>query len=71
MLPKITLVDLPKSFPDCDIIDGNLNENGKLEELTNVAHTLELIFTTIKDDFKHAVNRVSPEIRASIQRENW
>ena len=32
---------------------------------------MELIFTKTKGDFKHAVIRVSPEIRASIQRENW
>ena len=71
LLPKITLVGLPKSFPDCDILDGILNKNGKLKELRNDGHTLEIIFTKIKGDFKHAVIRVSPEIRASIQRENW
>ena len=71
LLPKITLVGLPKSFPDCDILDGILNKNRKLNELKNEGYTLELIFTKTKGDFKHAVIRVSPEICASIQRKNW
>ena len=71
LLPKITLVGLPKSFPDCDIIDGIVNKNVKVKELKNEGYTLELIFTKTKGDFKHAVIRVSPEIRASIQKDDW
>ena len=66
-----SMIFLPKSFPDCDIIDGILNKNRKLKELKGEGCILELILTKTKGDFKHAVIKVSPEIRASIQRDDW
>ena len=69
LLPKSTLVGLLKLFPDCDVVESVLCKNEKLKELRNEGHTLGLVFMKTKGDFKYAVIRISPEIRASIQRE--
>ena len=44
MLPKITLLDVPPSLPDGEIISGILDKNPQIKESLNVGHTLTLFF---------------------------
>ena len=44
MLPKMTLLDVPPSLPDGEIISGILDKNPQIKESLNAGHTLTLVF---------------------------
>ena len=66
MLPKMTLLDIPTSLSDEDIIPGIKSKNTKIKDLIDNGHTLSLVFTRTKDNKKMAVLKMSPEIRMAI-----
>ena len=66
MLPKMTLLDIPTSLPDEEIIGSILDKNTKIKQLTENGHTLSLVFARTREGRKMAVLRVSPEVRADI-----
>ena len=68
MLPKMTLLDVPPSLPDGEIISGILNKNPQIKELLNAGHTLTLFFSRVWDRKKMAVLKMSPEVRNAIAR---
>ena len=53
MLPKMTLLDVPPSLPDSEIISGILEENPQIKELRNTEHTLTLVFSRVRDGKKN------------------
>ena len=63
MLPKMTVLDIPTSMPDDEIIPGIKDKNIKIKELLDSGHTLSLVFTRVRDEKKMAVLKMSPEIR--------
>ena len=55
------------SFPDREIIANIVEKSSDIKQLVNKGCTLELCFTETKD-YKHAVIKMSPEIRSLISR---
>ena len=66
MLPKMTLLDVPPSLPDGEIISGILDKNPQIKESLNAGHTLTLFFSKVRDGKKMAVLKMSPEVRNAI-----
>ena len=66
MLPKMTLLDVPPSLPDGEIISGILDKNPQIKETLNAGHTLTLVFSSVRDGKKMAVLKMSPEARNAI-----
>ena len=66
MLPKMTLLDVPPSLPDGEIISGILDKNPQIKESLNAGHTLTLVFSRVRDGEKMAVLKISPEVRNAI-----
>ena len=66
MLPKMTLLDIPISVPDDEIISGIVDKNAKIRQLTEDGHTLSLVFTREKEGRKMAVLKLSPEVRSVV-----
>ena len=62
MLPKMTLLDVPPSLPDSEIITGILDKNPQIKELLNAGHTLTLVFSRVRDGEKMAVLKMSPDV---------
>ena len=52
MLPKMTLLDVPPSLCDSEIITGILDKNPQIKELLNAGHTLTLVFSRVRDGKK-------------------
>ena len=63
MLPKMTLLDVPPSLPDSEIVSGIQDKNPKIKELVDAGHTLTLVFCRTKGDKKMAVIKMSPDVR--------
>ena len=55
MLPKMTLLDVPPSLLDSEIISGILDKNPQIKELLDAGHTLTLVFSRVRDGKKMAV----------------
>ena len=68
MLPKMTLLDVPPSLPDSEIISGILDKNPQIKELLNAGHTLTLVFSRVRDGKRMAVLKMSPDVRNAIAR---
>ena len=66
MLPKMTLLDVPPSLHDSEIISGILDKNPQIKELLNAGHTLTLVFSRVRDGKKMAVLKMSPDIHNAI-----
>ena len=66
MLPKMTLLDVPPSLPDSEIISGFLDKNPQIEELLNARHTLTLVFSRVRDGKRMALLKMSPDTRNAI-----
>ena len=66
MLPKMTLLDVPSSLPDSEIVPGILEKNPKIKELIDAGHTLTLLFARVKDGKKMAALKMSPDVRTTI-----
>ena len=66
MLPKMTLLDIPPSLPDDELISGIKDKNPKIKELLDAGHMLTLVFSRIKDGKKMAVVKMSPDVRSAI-----
>ena len=66
MLPKMTLLDVPSSLPDGEIISGILDKNPQIKESRNAGHTLTLVFSRVRDGKKMAVLKMFPEVRNAI-----
>ena len=48
-MPKVTLLDVPPSLPDGEIISVILDKNPQIKESLNAGHTLTLVFSRIRD----------------------
>ena len=59
----MTLLDVPPSLPDSEIISGILNKNPQIKEFLNAGHTLTLVFSRVRDGKKMAVLKMSPDVR--------
>ena len=68
MLSKMTLLDVPPSLPDGEIISGILDKNPQIKESFNAGHTLTLVFFRVRDGKKMAVLKMSPEVHNAIAR---
>ena len=68
MLPKMTLLDVPPSLPDSEIISGILDKNPEIKELLNAGHTLTLVFSRVRDGKKMAVLKMSPDVHNAVAR---
>ena len=64
MLPKMTLLDVPSSLPDSEIISGILDKNPQI----NAGHTLTLVFSRVRDRKKMAVLKMFPDVRNAVAR---
>ena len=62
MLPKMTLLYVPPSLPDGEIISAILEKNPQIKELLNVGHTLTLGFSRVRGRKKMAVIKMSPAV---------
>ena len=67
--PKMTITGVPNTFPDKEIVDSIVGKSPEIRELIDKGLTMELVFTKEKGQYKHAVVRMSPEIRASISKQ--
>ena len=68
MLPKMTLLDVPPSLSDGQIVSVILNKNPQIKESLNDGHTLTLVFSRVRDRKKMAVLKKSPEVSNAIAR---
>ena len=68
MLPKMTLLDVPPSLSDGEIIPGIQDKNPVIKDLLAAGHTLTLVFSRVRDGKKMAVLKMSPDIRNTIAR---
>ena len=66
MLPKMTLLDVPPSLPDTEIVSGIQEKNPRIKGLLDAGHTLTLVFSRVKDGKKMAVMKMSPDVRNTI-----
>ena len=64
-MPKRTLLDIPSSLLDGDIIPGIQAKNPKIKGLLDAGHTLTLVFCRIREE-KSAVLKMSPDVRSAI-----
>ena len=70
LTPKMTIVGLPLSFPDDDIVQSIVDKSDAIKGLQAKGSILELCFSKVKGDSKSAIVRVSPEIRSVIMKNN-
>ena len=66
MQPKMTLLDIPPTLPDEDIIPGIKDKNPQIKALVDAGHTLTLVFCRTNAGKKMAVVKMSPDIRSAI-----
>ena len=67
-VPKMTLLDVPPSLPDGEIISGILDKNPQIKESFNAGHSLTLVFSRVRDGKKMAVLKMSHEVSNAIAR---
>ena len=70
LTPKMTIVGLPPSFPDDDVVQSIVDKSSAIRGLLAKGGILELCFTKVKGDSKSAVVRMSPEIRSLVMKNN-
>ena len=68
MLPKMTLLDVPPSLPDSEIVSGIQEKSPMIKGLLDAGHTLTLLFSRVKNGKKMAVIKMSPDVRNTIVR---
>ena len=66
MLPKMTLLDIPPTLPDEDIIPGIKDKNPQIKALLDAGHTFTLVFCRANAGKKMAVVKISPDIWSAI-----
>ena len=66
MLPKMTLLDIPPSLSDSEIVSGILEKNPSINRLVDTGNTLTLVFSRVRDGKKMAVIKMSPAVRTAI-----
>ena len=71
MFPKLTVVGIPISVPENKILDSILEKNNEIDDLKKKGYMMDLLFITTKTDSKTAVLKVSPEIRACVEKKDW
>ena len=64
----MTLLDVPPSLPDSEVISGILDKNLQTKELLNAGHTLILVFSRVRDGKKMAVLKMFPDVGNAIAR---
>ena len=70
LTPKMTVVGLPPSFPDDDIVQSIVDKSNAIKGLRVRGSILELCFTKVKGDSYTAVVRMSHEIRSLVMKNN-
>ena len=68
--PKMTIVGIPASLSDSEIVTSITDKSSEIKDLVNKGSTMELCFTRVKGEYKHAVIKMSPEIRSFISKRN-
>ena len=66
----MTVVGIPVSLPDGEITTSIIEKSAEIRDLVGKGCTLELCFTKAKGEYKHAVVKMSPEIRSLISNRN-
>ena len=66
LMPKITVVGVPKDMPDDRLIQNIRQKNDEIDSLMKKGHQMEVCFTKPRSSDKSAILRVSPNIRAAI-----
>ena len=66
MLPKMTVVDIPNSMQDNEIMPSILKKNSGIKRLVDAGHSFSLIFAREKAHTKTAIFKMAPEIRKEI-----
>ena len=69
-LPKMTIVGIPLTCPDNEILSSILEKNKDIRNLKQKGCTLEFLFAKPASESKTAVIKMSPEIRTSIERDS-
>ena len=68
---KWTVIGIPVSLPDGEIVASIVEKSIDIKQLVNRGCTFELCFIkTKKEDYKHAVINMSPELCALISKRN-
>ena len=65
---KMTLLDVPPSLPESEIISAILDKKTQIKELLNSGHTLTLVFSRVRDGKRMAVLKMFPDVRNAIAR---
>lgn len=71
MLPKMTIAGIPSAVPDDEVIDMVVKKNKEIGDLVGNGHMFTLNFTKDKGNYKYAVIKMSPEIRAVIEKKDY
>lgn len=66
MLPKMTVVDIPKSMLDEEIMSSILRKNAGIKRLVDTGLSLSLLFAREKEHSKTVILKMAPEIRKEI-----
>ena len=66
MLPKMTVVDIPKSIPDDEIISSMLRKNAGIKRLVDTGLAFSFVFAREKVHSKIVILKMAPEIRKEI-----
>jgi len=67
ILPKITIAGIQSAIPDGEVIDINV-KNKEIGDLVRSGHMFTLNFMKDKGNYKCAFIKMSPEIRAVIEK---
>ena len=66
MLPKMTVVDIPKSMPDDEIMSSILRKNAGIKRLVDTGLAFSFVFAREKAHNKTVILKMAPEIRKEI-----
>ena len=66
MLPKMTVVDIPKSMPDDEIMSSILKKNAGIKRLVDTGLPFSLMFAKEKAHSKTIIFKMAPEVRKEI-----
>ena len=66
MLPKMTVVDIPKSMPDDEIISSILRKNSEIKRFVDGGLVFSFVFAREREYSKTVILKMAPEIRKEI-----
>ena len=69
LLPKMTVTGISATHPDEDIISGIIDKSEAIKDMMDKGSSMELCFAKSQGEYKYAVIKMSPDIRAAILRQ--